>query len=461
MWMMCAAMATGRNLRPRAPAPRWAPALQRALLRAGRRSAVRTVASAGYELTARAYARWLLRGVGGATAYLRGGLAQREVRPGFSDVDLALVVPDRAAAARAQARHAELERRAPWLAQAVLEVPRIYARDDLDRIAGHCMLTFPGSAFAPGGPRGIVRHLQQPGVTPAAASWRRLHGPERRPPEPPRDAETQRLAAWLEVQYVWRFAWTAFDDALPPPRAADVMASVVLRSAAACRSLGVAAGDVAFAERIRRDPASAPPDATRRLLTTALHLADALAAEVEGAAGEGVGVRLAGAAAAGEAERRQGAVAAADAARRAASPRLPLADWHAVVVPDDVVATFALHPGDATDPQVLAAALRAAGPGHYAALRFGRLLLLAPARFGDSQMRAIQCSATDPVSFALLRGDDEARFPAHLGLSAHDWARRAVAEQRAAHERAHPQRRRAEDFASSLKEGEPVLRLRP
>ncbi|HEX8087054.1 MAG TPA: hypothetical protein VF529_22440 [Solirubrobacteraceae bacterium] len=435
-------MATGRNLRPRAPAPRWAPALQRALLRAGRRRAVRTVASAGYELTARAYARWLLRGVAGATAYLRGGLAQREVRPGFSDVDLALVVPDRAAAARAQARHVTLERRAPWLAQAVLEVPRIYAGDDLDRIAGHSMLTFPGAAFAPGGPRGIVRHLQQPGVTPAAASWRRLHGPERRPPEPPRDAETQRLAAWLEVQYVWRFAWTAFDDALPPPRAADVMANVVLRSAAACRGLGVAAGDVAVAERIRRDPASEPPDAMRRLLGAALRLADAVAAEVEGAAGGGVAVRLA-------------------AAGGALSPRLPLADWHAVVVPDDVVATFALHPGDASDPRVLAAALGASGPGHYAALRFGRLLLLAPARFGDSQMRAIQCSATDPVSFALLRGGDDAHFPAHLGLSAHDWARRAIAEQREAHDRTHPQRRRAEDFARSLKEGEPVLRLTP
>jgi hypothetical protein len=48
-----------------------------------------------------------------------------------------------------------------------------------------------------------------------------------------------------------------------------------------------------------------------------------------------------------------------------------------------------------------------------------------------SRLRAVQCRATDPVSFALVEGGSVAAFPNVRGWSAEDTARRAVAEHRA------------------------------
>ena len=83
---------------------------------------------------------------------------------------------------------------------------------------------------------------------------------------------------------------------------------------------------------------------------------------------------------------------------------------------------------------------------------------LASKPFPRGNLRCAQCAATDPVSFALLDGRAIARFPLVPGWSAADWARRAVAEQRARdpHSRATA---RAEAFAASLARGEPVLEL--
>ena len=46
-------------------------------------------------------------------------------------------------------------------------------------------------------------------------------------------------------------------------------------------------------------------------------------------------------------------------------------------------------------------------------------------------LRAVQCPASDPVSFAVLAGKPAARFPNVPGWSAADWARRSVVEHRA------------------------------
>jgi hypothetical protein len=59
------------------------------------------------------------------------------------------------------------------------------------------------------------------------------------------------------------------------------------------------------------------------------------------------------------------------------------------------------------------------------------LLVLPAAALSRSELRAIQCPASDPTSFALLRGDRVARFPNPRGWSVEDTARRAVAEHRA------------------------------
>jgi len=45
-----------------------------------------------------------------------------------------------------------------------------------------------------------------------------------------------------------------------------------------------------------------------------------------------------------------------------------------------------------------------------------------------SRLRAVQCPASDPVSFALLAGSDRAAFPEIAGWRASDCARRAASE---------------------------------
>jgi hypothetical protein len=97
------------------------------------------------------------------------------------------------------------------------------------------------------------------------------------------------------------------------------------------------------------------------------------------------------------------------------------------MLPDE---SFALCPGDPGDP----AALRAANASHtfgpLPALRAGELMAFAGPRF-RTELRAVKCPLTDPVSFALADGHELAAFPDVAGWSAEDTARRAVAEHRA------------------------------
>jgi hypothetical protein len=149
---------------------------------------------------------------------------------------------------------------------------------------------------------------------------------------------------------------------------------------------------------------------------------------------------------------------------------VPLADWRALVwswIPDETLRPWA---GSPADPEVLATAGRAGSAGPYPALRARGLLVLPSADEWRirSRLRAVQCSATDPVSFALLGGSDFARFPRVAGWSARDWARRAVAEH-AAWLRTEPESEdepplarplsaiRAALFLASVEEGEPEL----
>ena len=87
-------------------------------------------------------------------------------------------------------------------------------------------------------------------------------------------------------------------------------------------------------------------------------------------------------------------------------------------------------------------------------------------------LRAAHCPGSDPVSFALIRGERAAAFPALAGWSALDRARRAVAEHAAWFDtlgarRAHNRRAlglvltaaRAALLLEGLREGEPALPL--
>ena len=153
-------------------------------------------------------------------------------------------------------------------------------------------------------------------------------------------------------------------------------------------------------------------------------------------------------------------------------PKLfPLTDWRAVVVPPAPDEAFALLPFGRTQPESIAAAAAAARTGCSGILRDGDLLIR-PVRGGGGVLRSVQCSATDPVSFALLAGMEQADFPSAPGLSAADWARRATAEHRAwlhmTTDPASPALKalgrqftaaRAALFLESIEEGEPQLAL--
>jgi hypothetical protein len=105
---------------------------------------------------------------------------------------------------------------------------------------------------------------------------------------------------------------------------------------------------------------------------------------------------------------------------------LPLVDWRARVwslPPDECLAPI---PRDVPDPALLSAAALACNHGAYAALRRDGLLVLPSLK--RARLRAVQCAASDPVSFALADGSDRAPFPNVPGWSARDSARRAVAE---------------------------------
>lgn len=80
-------------------------------------------------------------------------------------------------------------------------------------------------------------------------------------------------------------------------------------------------------------------------------------------------------------------------------------------------------------------------------------------------LRSAKCSAADPVPFALLAGESEARFSELRGFSAAEAARRAVAEHRAWLGGGGSGRdgllsaARAGLFARSLADGQPELAL--
>ncbi|HEX8120805.1 MAG TPA: nucleotidyltransferase domain-containing protein [Solirubrobacteraceae bacterium] len=439
------------------PAPRGATLVQRLALAADR-PALRRLWTLAYTVAARAYGGWLLAGRRGATLYVRGSVASGEATPGRSDLDLA-VVTETAEEARAVAdRHASLERAAPWVAVAVLELPRIYRASDLERVAGATVLTFDGAAYSPELPAGIVRHLER--GTDDVHEWRRLRGPERRPRRRPPTAQATRIEAWLEVQYRWRWAWRAIGGELPPVRERDVLEKVVAETARA--SEAVAGGPVEEARELARREEPVPA-----ALDLAAGLAREIAAQIARGGGEdGRVVSLL--AADDELVLPWGRWAAPDHLRGAARSPLPLADWRAVVRPWWPDEALVPVDADARDVSVLRALQRSVAKGPYPALPAGGVLLLVPGRYFRSALRTVQAPFSDPVSFALLDGRREARFPAAGGWSAADEAARAVQEHRTALRLAADDHEglghligaaRAALFAQSLDTAEPALPL--
>jgi predicted nucleotidyltransferase len=417
-----------------------------------------------YRAMARAATAYLTRGEPRASAYVRGGIARDELVPGLSDVDTAVVLADDPAGAadageRARRRWDAVSRTLPFV-ELVVERPTVYGEADLRDLAGTSALTYGLDApaepdrhragyFGTHASFDWLRTLERPGLHGVATDWRRLTGPDRRPAERPRDPQLRRIVAWLELLYWWRWVYPVCIDPTGPRTAAlcvkliaeptRIWLWLAQGECARRRADALEAGLRWMPEEepalrraldLQRSLPRSPPPPLREVLPPLVRIsariAERVRAEVrdEGA----TEVRLTGADPAELilAGGRWQPTPSFASGREA--HLLPLADWRALVCPLVADESFALLPGDAGDPAVVAEAAASQDAGAYPALRAGGLILLPAAPWWRSRLRAVKCAVTDPASFALADGDRVARFPNVRGWSAHDTARRAVAE---------------------------------
>ena len=417
---------------PVGPPPRLVRAGQRALLRV-RNPALRSLVQLGYRGAARAATAYIVRGERDAAVYVRGSLGTAEFVPGLSDVDLAYVLGSPAGASRARARRLRLGKlRLPLL---LLDWPRVYDEAALRDLAGASTYTWglgttARSVYADEDVD-VLRTLHRPGLYGQTADWRLVRGPDRRPHEPDRDAQARRAAAWLELVYWWRLAPLACVNPTLP-RAADLGVKIVAEPArillwlehgervetrgdALRRALAVLPEEEA-ALRLALELQRTLPETPRpplaelfpAMVRISTRIADVIAAQVEEAGT--TDVRLVG-------PRQEGA--------------LPLADWRGIVAPTGPDESFETLAGDPGDPVALARAATEHASGTYPVLAADGLIVMPGLELVRTRLRAVECPVTDPVPFALRAGAATAAFPNVAGWSAHDTARRAVAEHRA------------------------------
>ncbi len=426
--------------------------LRRAMLRSGRGPLGR-LWSAAYRLTARAVAAYLRRGHPGSAAFARGSLAEGDPLYGVSDIDLVVVVPTRPGRP-GEAREA-VRRRFERLCAAIpplrlLVYVAVYEEADLRRaVAGSPCLCPPEAGGEAGAPPRIdpAEIAIRPGIEGPLRDWRRISGRGPLPAAPELSRDQLRVAAWLEVQYWWRYAIGAC--ASPPgPRLPylcfklvsepiRVMLSLISgerftdRRAALQRAIRLFPEEdeaLHFAldlhARLHRSPAAPLDEALGHLLSLTSRIAAGLAEEVAPAGA--TEVELVG----GGADELVTGARARDPLRALLGREpelLPLADWRSLARPALPDESFAPVPGSPADPAALGAAALAGRSGPYPALSEDGLLVLATAALpGRARLRAVQCPLTDPVSFALLEGRGTARFANVAGWSARDTAERAV-----------------------------------
>ncbi len=419
-----------------------------------------------YVVIARVYVAYLCRSEHDAAAFLAGSLTGADQLYGLTDIDVAIVLPaDLAGVGLARQRvRQRCERVAsalPVLGGLLFDSPQVFEDDDLRDATTNCTLTYRLNDAGAGGVNHAVyggryadpdkmRRLERPCLYDSTAHWRLLAGPDRRPPEARRDEDERYLAAWLELQFWWRWA---FDACSHPDQLRNPSTCVKLAAESAriwlwvehreevgrrVEALARAAEELpeeAFAlERMRqlhdsltKLPAAPLAEALALLVRFSARVATVLGrrAEVAGC----TEVFLLG----DPAELRPPSgdwwERAATAADGEGPCLLPLVDWCAMVClwepPDE---TFVVLDGDPCDPGQLAALSALAARGTYPTLVDGELMLR-PAPMGKRlRLRTVQCPDTDPVSFALVRGESVARFPNMRGLSVQHTVQRAVRE---------------------------------
>jgi hypothetical protein len=269
-----------------------------------------------------------------------------------------------------------------------------------------------------------------------------VSGAPRTTAEPVRSADYRRLAAWLELQWWWRFSFAlctsphrAFASYLVFKLVAEPVRiwlwlehgeRPVGRRKAIERAIellpderGVLRDALARHERLPQ--AGEPPRAETLawLVRMGSRIADLLSGDL--AQHSTTQVRLL----AGE------LVPPAETPEARRTDLRPLVDWRARAMPALADEALATSDVDATDPVALGALGEAAVAGLQPAVRAGGLLVLPNDGFSDRVLlRSVQFAGSDPVSFAVLAGQATAAFPEVPGWSALDCARRAVREHR-------------------------------
>jgi hypothetical protein len=399
--------------------------IRRALLRTDR-TPLRPLWRALHELLIRAVATYVRRVVPGATVYAAGGFGPGEPVFGVSDIDLAVVVRN-GERSRLQERWRRVSERFPRLGRLLFLAP--YEEAELAAAAAGSCVTHAGAVVLGKQPVfDLLELLVRPGLAGPTRTWRRVAGPERRPRPGRWTRADERIAAWLELQYWWRYAfaesvapsglehpslclklvaeparvWLALAHRVYPRRRREVLELTR-------RRLPEEAPTLTAALELLRDLPRRPPARLAEFLPFLVRQSQRIGRELERHAEGETPVALAGAG--------------------GAEP--PLVDFRALIAPRWTEEKLVLLPHDPADPGGLAKTIAAASDGRQPALRGEALLVLPNGKWPRAILRGVQCPVTDPVSFAVLAGDDTANFPGIPGWSAPDWARRAVAEHRA------------------------------
>ena len=399
-----------------------------------------------------------------ASVYVKGSLASGDPLYGVSDIDLVIIAQRDPAQPgqmreRARDRWMRLCRRIPVLP---LLIPHFWVYEDADFVEALSApsLTYGLNGNEPARPfirsRPIVDEMglqDRPGLYPPRKEWRRLAGPEQRPHDSPLNEQERRVVAWLELQYWWRYVFKAAAD----PGARHVPYLCVKFLAEPVRILAWLQRGERIATRVealRRGLHEIPEE--KESFRLGIELDRALPRSPEPPLGEvipaftrlsrKIAAHLSAAAeTAGYSEVRllwggDRELALDPESRNRLKgleetngpvALLPLADWRARVAPEVPDEAFTVLDGDATRPEVLAAAAHVSHAGVFPVFRTDGLLLLPTLRWERGTARAVQCESTDPVSMALIEGARTARFPNLAGWSVRDSARRAAAEHRA------------------------------
>jgi hypothetical protein len=421
---------------------RAAGALRRVMLRTAR-SPLAPLWGALHSGVARALATLLAPWGSDATVYLTGSFASGEPVYGLSDIDLLVVAGDQTGRRRAERRLDRMMLALPPLRRLL---PHVWCYDDAELRAA-ASAPYPtydldrgGASFMGRAPLRDPMGLQErPGLHGPATEWRRLRG-RGAPPARLRDRQGERLVAWLELQYRWRYAVLACAGR-GAFHAANCSAGLVAEAARTW--LWLAHGERADGRRAPLQRASHLLEEEREPLRLALRLHERVHRSPPAPLAELVPCFARLSRRIAELIEHELAVGSATAVALdgAVDPAggLPLLDWRALALPPldwsqpDLPflreERFSVVPGNPGDPLRLAEAAACGRRHRWTVLRSGVLLVQASIDvWGIGQLRGPQLPASDPVSFALADGRPSAAFPDARGWSARDRARRAVAE---------------------------------